>query len=102
VTDASTPSPVETLLARRLAHNDGWLHDDDAWEHVNPDLRKDYLGLARETLAVTGGPTEAQREVALLDAEVRELTRQRDRYQEAWQAACRRARLARHTTKDPS
>jgi hypothetical protein len=102
MSDASTPSPAETLLARRLAHNDGWLHDDDAWEHVNPDLRKDYLDLARETLAVTGGPTETQQEAARLDAEVRELRRQRDRYRDAWHAACRRARLARRTAKDPS
>lgn len=27
--DASTPSPAETLLARRLAHNDGWYDEDD-------------------------------------------------------------------------
>lgn len=80
---------AETDLARRLAHNDGWLIDDDSWERANPDLRRDYLGLARETLAVTGGPTEAQQRAAALDAEVRELKRQRDRYREAWRSACR-------------
>jgi len=100
--DVSDPSPVETLLARRLAHNDGWLHDDDSWGHANPDLRKDYLALARETLAVTGGPTEAQQEAARLDAEVRELRRQRDRYRDAWHNACTRARRERRSKGRPS
>lgn len=89
MTDNTT---VEEHLARRLAHNDGWLLDDDSWERADLSLRKDYLALARETLAVTGGPTEAQHDVARLAAEVRELRRQRDRYREAWRSACRRAR----------
>lgn len=84
-------SSPEEYLARRLAHNHGWLDDDSDWEHKRPDLRRDYLELARETLAVLGGPTEAQQEAARLAAEVRELRRQRDRYREAWQSACRRA-----------
>ncbi|MEU0207388.1 hypothetical protein [Streptomyces canus] len=86
---------AEEHLARRLAHNDGWLIDDDSWERANPDLRRDYLSLARETFAVLGGPTEAQQQVAALAAEVRGLTRQRDRYRDAWHAACGRARRAR-------
>jgi hypothetical protein len=88
--DTSTSSQVETLLAQRLAHNNGWLVDDDSWERADPSLRKDYLELARETLAVVGGPTEAQHEVAALDAEVRALKQQRDRYRETWLSACRR------------
>lgn len=86
---------MESLLARRLADNDGWLIDDGDWERANRDLRKDYLDLARTTLAVLGGPTEAQQQVAALDAEVRELRRQRDRYRDAWHNACTRARRAR-------
>lgn len=83
---------VEEHLARRLAYNHGWLDDDSDWEHKRPDLRRDYLELARETFAVLGGPTDAQEEAARLAAEVRELRRQRDRYREAWLSACRRAR----------
>ncbi|MEW1565745.1 hypothetical protein AB0454_22500 [Streptomyces sp. NPDC093509] len=86
-----TDEPTVTHLARRLAHNDGHLIDDTDWEHASADLRKDYQDLARATLTVLGGPTDAQREVAVLDAEVRELTRQRDRYRDAWHAACTRA-----------
>lgn len=85
-------STAEEHLARRLAHNHGWLDDDSDWERKRPDLRKDYLDLARETLAVMGGPTEAQQQAATLAAEVRELRRQRDRYRDAWRSACRRAR----------
>lgn len=88
---ADDPTPVENLLARRLAHNDGWLDNSDSWEQAGASLRNDYLALARETLAVTGGPTNAQREIASLDAEVRELKRQRDRYRDAWHNACTRA-----------
>lgn len=91
----STP---EEHLARRLAHNDGWLDDDSDWEHKRAALRKDYLDLARETLAVMGGPAEAQQQAAVLAAEVRELTRQRDRYRDAWHAACARVRRARRTS----
>ncbi|MEH0650689.1 hypothetical protein QA995_14910 [Streptomyces scabiei] len=88
---------VEEHLAIRLAHDHGHLIDDGDWGRVPADLRKDYRGLARATLAVTGGPTEAQQEAATLAAEVRELRRQRDRYQEAWRSACRRARVSRET-----
>lgn len=94
MTDTRTPDPVEHL-ARHLADNDGWLPDDGDWERANRELRKDYLDLARTTLAVLGGPTEAQQQVAALDAEVRELRRQRDRYRDAWHNACTRARRAR-------
>lgn len=86
---------AETHLAQRLAHNHGWLDDDSDWEHKRADLRKDYLDLARETLAVLGGPTKAQQEAAALAAEVRELKHQRDRYRDAWHNACTRARKAR-------
>lgn len=88
---------AESLLARRLADNDGWLIDDDSWERANRDLRKDYLDLARTTLAVLGGPTEAQQQVAALDAEVRELRRQRDRYRDAWHNASHGRQRARQT-----
>ncbi|MCX4232074.1 hypothetical protein [Streptomyces ortus] len=93
--DTAPPTQAETDLARRLAHNDGWLHDDDSWDHANRDLRKDYLDLARTTLAVLGGPTEAQQQVAALATEVRELRRSRDRYREAWLSARARVRKAR-------
>ena len=93
-----TDGTTETDLARRLAHNHGHLIDDADWSHAPASLRRDYLAMARETFAVLGSPTEAQRQVAALATEVRELTRQRDRYQEAWQSACRRAQRARQTT----
>jgi len=96
---ATDPSPVEDDLARRLAHNHGWLDNDTDWEHKRPALRRDYLELAREALAVMGGPTEAQQEAARLTAEVRELKHQRDRYRDAWQSACRRVRLARRSDR---
>lgn len=86
---------VEERLAIRLAYDHGHFVDDDGWERAPADLRKDYRDLARATLAVLGGPTEAQQEAARLDAEVRELRRQRDRYREAWRSACRRAAKAR-------
>ncbi|MER6183070.1 hypothetical protein [Streptomyces sp. NPDC001652] len=82
---------AEEHLARRLAHDHGHLIDDTDWEHTPKSLRRDYLALATATFAVLGGPTEAQQEAARLAAEVRELRRQRDRYREAWQSACRRA-----------
>lgn len=88
----STP---EEHLARRLAHDHGHLIDDGDWERAPKALRKDYRDLARATLAVLGGPTEAQQEAAALAAEVRELTRQRDRYREAWLSACRGRTRAR-------
>ncbi|WP_406444484.1 hypothetical protein OHB14_36555 [Streptomyces sp. NBC_01613] len=90
---------VEEHLALRLAHNDGWLADTDGWGRSDRSMRKDYLDLARTTLAVTGGPTEAQRQVAALDAEVRELKQQRDRYRDAWLSASRGRRRARRRTK---
>lgn len=90
---------AEDRLAMRLAFKDGWLDDEDHWHEKARSLRQDYLDLARETLAVLGGPTEAQHRVAALDAEVRELTRQRDRYRDAWHNACTRARRAR---REPS
>ncbi|MDX3637793.1 hypothetical protein PV728_47995 [Streptomyces europaeiscabiei] len=86
---------VEEHLAIRLAHDHGHLMDDDDWGRAPADLRKDYRDLARATLAVMGGPTEAQQEAAALAAEVRELTRQRDRYRDAWRSACARARSGR-------
>ncbi|MFF5609297.1 hypothetical protein ACFY65_23400 [Streptomyces cellulosae] len=82
-------------LARRLAHNDGHLIDDTDWERTPADLRRDYRDLARATLTVLGGPTQAQEEASALADEVRELTRQRDRYRDAWRSACRRATQAR-------
>ena len=97
---ADDPTPVETLLARRLAHNDGWLHAVDSWDGSNASLRKDYLDLARTTITVIGGPTEAQQQVAALTSEVRELRRQRDRYRQAWLNACRRVRRANKRPKE--
>ena len=90
---------AEEDLARRLAHDHGHLMDDGDWERAGRDLRKDYRDLARATLAVLGGPSEAQERAAALAAEVRELTRQRDRYREAWQSASRRVRNARRAAK---
>lgn len=95
------PAPAASVvefLALRLALNDGWLADTDGWGRSDPSMRKSYLDLARTALAVTGGPTEAQQQVAALDAEVRELTRQRDRYREAWLSAGRGRRRARRST----
>lgn len=86
---------AEEHLARRLAHDHGHLIDDGDWERAPADLRKDYRDLARATLAVLGGPTEAQQQAAALDAEVRKLRRQRDRYRDAWRSACRRRTRAR-------
>lgn len=86
---------AEDRLAMRLAFKDGWLDDEDHWHEKARSLRQDYLDLARETLAVLGGPTEAQQEAARLAAEVRELRRERDRYRDAWLSACRRARRLR-------
>lgn len=88
-------TPAVEHLARRLAHDHGHLIDDGDWERVPADLRKDYRDLARATLAVLGGPTDAQQQAAALDAEVRELRRQRDRYRDAWRSACRRRVRAR-------
>ncbi|QKW31469.1 hypothetical protein HUT11_35490 (plasmid) [Streptomyces seoulensis] len=88
-------STAEEHLARRLAHDHGHLMGDDDWERTPADLRRDYRDLARATLAVVGGPTEAQQEAAALASEVRELQRQRDRYRDAWRSACYRATKAR-------
>lgn len=88
-------SAVEEHLARSLAYDHGHLIDDGDWERAPKALRKDYRDLARATLAVLGGPTEAQQEAAALAAEVRALTHQRDRYREAWRSACRRRVRAR-------
>lgn len=85
---------AEEHLARRLAHDHGHLMDDGDWERAAADLRKDYRDLARATLAVLGGPTEAQQEAAALAGEVWELKRQRDRYRDAWLSARRRVRRA--------
>lgn len=92
-----SPSLAESLLARRLARNDGWLDAADSWDREPANLRKDYLTIAREALAAAGGPTQDLQQAAAVDAEVRELTRQRDRYREAWIAACARARKARQS-----
>jgi hypothetical protein len=85
---------TEDDLAQRLAYDHGHLIDDGDWARTPADLRKDYRDLARATLAVLGGPTEAQQRAAALAVEVRELTRQRDRYRDAWLSACARARRA--------
>lgn len=90
---------AEEHLARRLAHDHGHLIDDGDWERAPKSLRRDYLALATATFAVLGGPTEAQQEAAQLAVEVRELRRQRDRYREAWQSACRRASDALRVTR---
>lgn len=92
-------STAEERLAIRLAHDHGHLMDDGDWERAPQSLRKDYRDLARATFAVLGGPTEAQQEVAALDAEVRALTRQRDRYRDAWLNASRGRRRARRSAQ---
>lgn len=91
-------STAEEHLAIRLAHDHGHLMDDGDWERAPADFRKDYRDLARATFAVLGGPTEAQQQAVDLAAEVRELTRQRDRYREAWLSAGRGRRRARKST----
>jgi hypothetical protein len=83
-------STAEEHLAIRLAHDHGHLIDEGDWERAPQSLRKDYRDLARATFAVLGGPTEAQQQAAALDAEVRKLRRERDRYRGAWLSACRR------------
>lgn len=92
---------VEERLARHLAANDylvdGETADDQWWASRLPKFRDDYLAYAREVMAIVKGPTVAAQAIANLDAEVHDLTRQRDRYQEAWQSACRRARKARRS-----
>lgn len=88
-------SAAEDRLAMRLAFKDGWLDDEDHWNEKVRSLRQDYLELARETLAIVGGPTKAQEEAAALAAEVRELRRQRNRYRKAWLSARRRARKSK-------
>lgn len=89
---------VEERLARHLAATDylvdGEAADDAWWASRLPKFREDYLAYAREVMAILKGPTIAAQAVANLDAEVRKLTRQRDRYRDAWHSACRgRARL---------
>lgn len=90
---------VEERLARHLAANDylvdGEAADDQWWASRLPKFREDYLAYAREVMAIVKGPTVAAQAIATLDAEIRELTRQRDRYREAWLSACRGRRLAR-------
>lgn len=91
---ADDTTQAETHLARRLAHDHGHLIDDGDWDRAPKSLRSDYLALARATLTVLGGPTDTQQQAAALDAEVRALRRERDRYRDAWLSACARARKA--------
>ncbi|NUP18369.1 MAG: hypothetical protein HOZ81_20255 [Streptomyces sp.] len=88
---------VHNDLALRLAYNDGYLDSPDSWAGAGASMRKCYIDLARETLAVMGGPTDAQKDAAALRAEVRELKHQRDRYRDAWRSACRRVRKGRRS-----
>jgi hypothetical protein len=89
---------VEERLARHLAATDylvdGEEADDAWWASRLPKFREDYLAHAREVMAIVKGPTVPAQAIATLDAEICELTRQRDRYRKAWHAACRRARRA--------
>jgi hypothetical protein len=90
---------VEERLARHLAATDylidGEAADDAWWASRLPKFREDYLAYAREVMEIVKGPTVAAQAFATLDAEVRELTRQRGRYREAWLSACRGRRRAR-------
>jgi len=91
---------VEERLARHLAAND-YLVDDEAaddawWASRLPKFREDYRRYAREILGIVKGPTLAAQAITNMGAENRELTRQRNRYRDAWRSASRdRARLRR-------
>jgi hypothetical protein len=93
---------VEERLARHLAATD-YLVDTEAatdewWASRLPKFREDYLAYAREIVAIVKGPTGAARAMANLEAEIRELRQQRDRYREAWRSACRGRSCARQPT----
>lgn len=80
---------VEERLARHLADKDGWIIDDNSWEDAPASLRTQYRAMARELIVIVKGPTIAAQAIANMGAEIRELTKQRDRYREAWRSACR-------------
>ena len=86
---------VEERLARHLAATDylidGEAADDAWWASRLPKFREDYLAYAREIVTIVKGPTASAQAIANLNAEIRELKQQRDRYREAWRSACRRA-----------
>lgn len=91
---------VEERLARHLAATDylvdGEAADDEWWASRLPKFREDYLAYAREVIAIVKGPTIAAQAIASMGAEIRALTKQRDRYRDAWRSACRdRSRLRR-------
>jgi hypothetical protein len=90
---------VEERLARHLAATDylvdGEVADDAWWASRLPKFREDYLAYAREVTAIVKGPTVAAQAIANLDAEIRELRRQRDRYRDAWRSAARGRSRAR-------
>jgi hypothetical protein len=90
---------VEERLARHLAANDylvdGENADDAWWNSRLPEFREDYRRYAREVIGIVKGPTLAAQAITNLGAEIRELTRQRDRYREAWKAACHARTLLR-------
>lgn len=91
---------VEERLARHLAANDclldGEAAGDEWWASRLPKFREDYLRYAREVIGIVKGPTLAAQAITNLGADIRALTRQRDRYRDAWKAACRsRTRLRR-------
>ena len=94
---------VEERLARHLAATDylvdGEAADDAWWNSRLPKFRDDYLAYAREVIAIVKGPTIVAQTIANLDAEIRALTRQRDRYREAWHSACRGRTRARGAPK---
>jgi hypothetical protein len=83
---------VEERLARHLAANDylvdGEGADDEWWASRLPKFREDYLRYAREILAIVKGPTLAAQAITNMGADIRELTKQRDRYRKAWRSAC--------------
>lgn len=84
---------VEERLARHLAANDylvdGEAADDAWWNSRLPKFRDDYRAYAREIIGIVKGPTIAAQAIANLGAEIRQLTKQRDRYRDAWRSACR-------------
>jgi hypothetical protein len=82
---------IEERVAALLADKDGWIVDEESWERAASSLRRQYLALAREVITLVKGPTLAAQAISNLGAEIRALTKERDRYRGAWRNACTRA-----------
>lgn len=92
MTDYPNPrAAIEERVAIRLADKDGWIVDEDSWGTACASLRGEYVELAREVITIAKGPTIAAQAISNLGAEIRTLTKERDRYREAWRSACSRA-----------